>query len=749
MSTIVPSALQAGLKFLRYLKEPYGIIPITIKNGVKRPMVKIKNQPENIFRLGDKEYLNSWDNADYYGLVTSPKYNPNIKKQLFVIDVDVPSEGGHKTDGREHLHLLNIPETFTVTTPSGGIHYYLWAPIGHEFKHAPYPGIDIVYKSPFYFVGVGSEGYNLTVKKDIAIAPDDLLETLKYIGERTVDKKDKRSTILEDILSNGIPSGKRHDTILRLMASLVKRRIPKAEALAIAELAISKCDQSDGLPTLQEASAQYDDAEAKFVVGETLDDLLEDLVFLTENNSVKSITNPVAPSFNANSIGNVFPQLTPNINKPLTQYGNFPLSKLGQVWLDSPSKMTAHKLGYRPCDDYIFERNFVRYFNSYRAPKVAYSGPMDDIVIAKFQQVFKRTFGPIYEDWLKVIKYKYLNPHVKFSWCIYVTSLEEGTGKGLSWRFTEKIFGSQNCMAINTSEFNQRFNIRYSECTFALVDEAHGVITRAARNSMMNALKRIITEDTMTVEGKNKEKDLGIESYFFMYIFSNDRTALEINRGSRRFLVYHDVNPKTEKQIKLMSEVGDLIRFDQDSTHMFMQWILDNVDCTINESFNPKGEARKTDDLLSAESDVYMSPNALKVKDDIDNEHDIFEANIITQSQFEYYSRMHFGMANYNKVIRECFETGLIKKIPSPTIKNPHQIKRYNIENIDYKLANDGLPIQNAYLVGKKSQTAVLIVRDHDKWLKRAQDDDFKTVLDDEISKNGPLKSGSKPIAVD
>ena len=745
----VPKILEAGIKFLKYLEDndfgKYSIIPIAIRDGTKRPMCKIKGHEDNLFRVGDDSYIKQWSKAEFFGVVTNPSFNPDIKKQLFVVDVDIPTEGGHDSDGREHLHKLDITDTFTVQTPSGGIHYLYGAPLGHKFKHAPYDGIDLVWKSPFYFVGIGSPKYKLINKIPISDASKDLLEQLKYIHEQKLNKEGHRASILDEILENGIQSGKRHDTILRLMASLVKRRVQRGEAMAIAELAISKCDQSDGVPTIEEARAQYNDAMGKFLADGTIEDLLGDLVLVKGPNTIKRISNPSAPMISSAAVTNVYPALIPNPYKPLNQNGNLPLNKLGSVWLDATDKKMADTVGYKPCDDEIFDKENITYFNEYQSPDINMDIEIDELVIQRFQSVFQRTFGPIYEDWLKIVKYKYLNPHVKFSWCLYVTSKEEGTGKGLSWNFVKTVFGSRNCLNISPAEIGQRFNLALTKCTFALVDEAHGVVTKSARNAMMNTMKRVITEDTMTAEGKNIEKDIGIESFFFLNIFSNDRTSLEINKASRRFLVYHDEEPKTEKQVELMHMVGQYIENDPDKVAMFMKWIVDNVDITISDEFNPKGEARKTEDLLTSDSDVYMSPDVLKVKEDILAGVDIFQADLVTWSQVEYYCAKEFGIGKYTKISQELKNSRVIHRLLTHGTKT---VKRINLERPDLSLAREGLDIQNAYKLGKKSQTPIYMVRNFDAILEITPDK-IGQYIHEEIGKNSPRKSDSKPTVVD
>lgn len=740
----IPKVLEKGVTFLRFLKEPFGIIPIRIVSGKKRPMVKIKGHDENITRYSDGKVftatLDTWERAEYYGIITSPRYNPNITKQLMIVDVDVPSEDGHKSDGREHISKLDIQDTLTIQTASGGAHYYYWMPLGYKVQHKPYDGIDIVHMSPFYAIGPGNRGYTITNKRPITDASAKLLEQLKY--KPSVSKTTaQRSSIIEDI-SKGVPSGQRHDMMLKLMGSMVGRHVPKDISLIVGDWAIQQCDQSDGVPTKEEIESQYDDALTKFdTKSKSFETIMEDLVLITSLDKVKRCTNPSAAAINLGTIQIHFPHKVPNINKPPRADGTFAYEPMGKVWRESDSKKTVDWLGYYPNGESVYSLEGLTYFNTYNMP-VLPEPKSNELLIQLFQRVFKRTYGPIYEDWLKVIKYKHLHPETKFNWCIYVTSIKEGTGKGLSYKFTQSIFGKSNCLDVKMHAFEERFNNSWTESTFALVDEAHGSVTRSSRNKVMNAIKRIITEDSMTIERKGAEKQIGVPSFFFLYIFSNDSTSLDLNRDSRRFLVYHDFEKVTINEKKRMNQLAPHL-MDPRSVATILKWIVDTVDIEITDDFNPKGEARKTSDLLGPQRNTFITENCSLVIEDMDNGADIFKADILTTHQLEYYCTQRFGPNQYGRLYHELKQLKVLTTIPAPTPSNSRIVKKIYISKLDMSLCKNGIDIRDAYLPDSY-QYNIVVLRDFEKWSQARGPE-----LHDEINKNGPRRRNSVVNSVD
>ena len=99
---------------------------------------------------------------------------------LIVLDIDVKKGGVESLAALEAIHGLD--ETFTVTTPSGGRHYYYRGPDVANGVNSLGPGIDVRSRGG-YVVGPGSEipagQYSVAVDAPLADAPTWLVERLK------------------------------------------------------------------------------------------------------------------------------------------------------------------------------------------------------------------------------------------------------------------------------------------------------------------------------------------------------------------------------------------------------------------------------------------------------------------------------------------------------------------------------------------------------------------------------------------
>lgn len=140
--------------------------------GGKRPAVA---QWERRASTSATRIARCWQHAPYnIGLATGPS-------GLVVIDLDVVKPGEAVPDGASALAVLcaergtDIPETFTVATPSGGTHLYFTAPEGVELRNTAgklAPKIDTRAVGG-YVVAPGSQidGRSYVVVIDAPVAP--------------------------------------------------------------------------------------------------------------------------------------------------------------------------------------------------------------------------------------------------------------------------------------------------------------------------------------------------------------------------------------------------------------------------------------------------------------------------------------------------------------------------------------------------------------------------------------------------
>jgi hypothetical protein len=100
-----------------------------------------------------------------------------IPDRVFVVDVD-PRNGGDETLKAAHGSLWYIPRTRTVSTRSGGRHYYFALPDDRELRGKLGPGVDIKKPGRGYVLVPPTPGYRYLVGGKPVAAPAWLLDEL-------------------------------------------------------------------------------------------------------------------------------------------------------------------------------------------------------------------------------------------------------------------------------------------------------------------------------------------------------------------------------------------------------------------------------------------------------------------------------------------------------------------------------------------------------------------------------------------
>ncbi len=134
---------------------------------------------------------------------------------VFIVDVD-------RLEALEELDpelRQELNKTFTIRTPSGGLHFYLNHVDGLTNRTGALPdGIDIRGDGGYVIV-MPSEGYTVEHRAPIADAPDRLLEVLKDEPERKSSGPGRsRSSIADD--GEPIPDGSRNETLASIAGRL-------------------------------------------------------------------------------------------------------------------------------------------------------------------------------------------------------------------------------------------------------------------------------------------------------------------------------------------------------------------------------------------------------------------------------------------------------------------------------------------------------------------------------------------------
>ena len=742
------SVYNDAIAFLHVLDIEVPIVPVMVDKDGKRPLIKYADHPENLAYKDTilsslPEYTQKqWARATHYGVVVNKKYTKHTKLQIIILDVDIPTDGGHTEDGRAAFTSLSTSPTLAIQTKSGGFHAYYYAPKKWKAPRAPFPGLDLAGNSPPFVVGPNGNDYTILKDLPIASAGDALLKELQKASMDRVDLKGGVDTsgLIDFIIEHGIPEGERHDVALSIMASLAKQRASASIVRAVAALIRLKCGSLDGAPTMEEMIKMHEDAINKFVDPNGLDDLLDRYVYVSSEERIYDQINRHNKRVSPTALRAMYPQKVP-IPDSFDSNGNQKYGPLGSVWIDDTGKTEVNHTVFLPGKDTICKHRDVMCYNEYVSGHIKPADTYNEVYIEKVKRCFKITYGPIFEDFLKVIMYKYHNPGVKFNWCIYVTSEEEGMGKGLSYSLIQRLFGYENCVDLSLDDVGNKFNSSLSRSVFARIDEAQGAITKASRNVSMEHLKRIITEDVMTQERKGVDKDIGVESHFFLFIFSNNKNSVDLNAKSRRFLVYHNEDIKTAETVKLFYEVANSFE-DENNLAQILKWMVDTVDYTICDDFNPKGEARKTEDLLKSTQHAKLTAISDDIREAIQNGMEPFDVPVMTERQFDYLSMCQYNARNPIQVRKELMNMGIITK---GHLMGQTTHRKYNQHRIDDSLARDNIPIQDAYDVTQpKAQSFILFLKDHEEWIDAPQKE-LKQIID----KYGPRKSSRPMHSVD
>jgi len=109
---------------------------------------------------------------------------------------------------------------------------------------------------------------------------------------------------------------------------------------------------------------------------------------------------------------------------------------------------------------------------------------------------------------------------------------ERGSGKGTLGKALSKIFGQHALHLSSPEHLTGRFNAHLRQCTFLFADEAYGPKDKSAEGT----LKRLITEDTLTIEQKGRDP-IEVPNLLHVMMASNNEWVVPAGAHERRFMV--------------------------------------------------------------------------------------------------------------------------------------------------------------------------------------------------------------------
>ena len=172
------------------------------------------------------------------------------------------------------------------------------------------------------------------------------------------------------------------------------------------------------------------------------------------------------------------------------------------------------------------------YYNTYYPSNVvAAPGDVKDII-----EYYKWLIGEKNWHWVEqYIAFMVQRPGKKVRWAPVITSVEGG-GKGLLARMVSAILGHHNCNTqLQYDQMVNQFSNVLMGLQFGIINELD-LSSRKNIKQLTNALKKFITDDTLTIELKGRPQ-IKIPFFCNFMIFSNDADCLHLTKDSRRYLI--------------------------------------------------------------------------------------------------------------------------------------------------------------------------------------------------------------------
>lgn len=633
-----PKFLRKGIEFLNSQHNPMvlGIIPVKRykqtddKTGKvsysKLPIGNPATNPSDIYHHGDATYkASAWSQASAFGVVTNSNTDPLLLTNLVVIDVDVPTVGGHTENGFNILQHLDINETMVVRTKSGGYHFIYQTdnPITPRINKY---GLDIVQTSPFFFCGPDHENYNpivvdwaeLNRSRDVREYLDsckvsDGFTDIHYMSQSlgnsiinldldTIVSEDScvaLDSLIEQINTmDMIDDGQRHERCHTFMYRLACDGVGiKTVKLAIHAL-MKKLDTSENASdTFDEIFKQYEDAAAKIPSPINLDWMLKNFVLYNRDIYVRGRTGKISKDML-------------KINYPqyhMVEVGEKKGSKQScycDEWLKHPDKKIAEDLQYNPGKSSVYSEltmedgEYVErmILNTYRGkfkaggkeykPSAGGRYPKDIEVYNKLGSI---VFGETFHSWNRWLIYKFRYPEIKARWGWMLSSEEtEGTGKGmLTHDLCIAMFGAHNINSMTgTDSLFSDFNAELAEALMSFYDEISPLNPSAARTqNIMGKIKDRFTKLEVNINGKNKEVKKSLRVWDNIIMTSNFKNPLNFTDKSRRIIGHHALEEDFPDRA-LFKHFAAVIA-DDDRTRNLVDHLWHTIGFTIDKDFDP------------------------------------------------------------------------------------------------------------------------------------------------------------------
>lgn len=537
------------------------IIPVW---GSGLPAVKLnkdkwKDLPENKLPSDDPSIIRKWATAyDAYGVVPSTSF--------LIIDIDI-KDGQHGKDSIKFLRDHGLPlETFSVKSPSGGLHFYYCHPTHYKphqnagiralfddehvqqewdtlHNHDESTGLDTRYGWG-YVVGPGSETdkgiYKLVQDLPLAHIPSSM-----YIGAKSMVNVSKNKLPQNKAQTLGFKiTENRNNNALLFTLDLRKKNLPDDQVKILIKEKLKDYDNSDGeAPTFDVMWDQYERA------GDKVSDIIAELVLYkvyvsSGERVIDTRTRSVQPlsEFKSEMACKKIPIEILKANGDMSTRMVNP----GEEWHSDPDRKTVRDIIYDPRKDYGITKcteseGYIDgyYYNTFQRPIIirvddSTRSDVGEEIYGACVRVIENVLSKDedrawFKKWVGSLIFA---PGFRPAWHWHIFSSKRGIGKDTLANIVTTLYGRRNVGRFDTKIFTDSFNSDLFNYGLGILSD----FTKVPNNShsVVNAnFKQITGADSSRMRGMYKEGEQRPLQIRFIMI-SNDGTDFPVDQGDRR-----------------------------------------------------------------------------------------------------------------------------------------------------------------------------------------------------------------------
>jgi energy-coupling factor transporter ATP-binding protein EcfA2 len=154
-------------------------------------------------------------------------------------------------------------------------------------------------------------------------------------------------------------------------------------------------------------------------------------------------------------------------------------------------------------------------------------------------------------DWLALVVQRiYVQKAPQKMLTAVVLHGEQGSGKGTLVEVLQMLYPEGSVITVDQERLEERFSSWNADTLLLVANEVNSGTTK--EKALANKLKRLITDPTVVVEEKGEKAQPNAKNKMTLLFCSNDDRPVRIERGDRRFIVFHSRTKLPQLLIKAL-----------------------------------------------------------------------------------------------------------------------------------------------------------------------------------------------------